>query len=107
MADRPWIAGPEGLVVTIRLTPKGGRDEVGGVEALSDGRIVLKARVRAAPTEGQANAALIALLAKTLDVARSKVTLAAGDSARIKRIAIEGDGKALAARLETIVSGLT
>ena len=107
MADRPWTAGPEGLVVTIRLTPKGGWDEVGGVEALSDGRIVLKARVRAAPTEGQANAALIALLAKTLDVARSKVTLAAGDSARIKRIAIEGDGKALAARLETIVNGLT
>ena len=80
---------------------------MGGVETLADGRIVLKARVRAAPTDGQANAALIALLAKTLDVARSKVTLAAGDSARIKRIAIEGDGKALAARLETIVNGLT
>ena len=107
MADRPWTAGPEGLVVTIRLTPKGGRDEVGGIETLADGRMVLKARVRAAPTEGQANAALIALLAKTLDVARSKVTLAAGESARIKRIAIEGDGKALAARLEKIVSRQT
>jgi hypothetical protein len=30
--------------------------------------------------------------------------LAAGESARIKRIAIEGDGKALAARLEKIAS---
>ena len=107
MAGRPWIAGPQGLVVAVRLTPKGGRDEVGGVEALSDGRLVLKARVRAAPTEGQANAALLVLLAKTLDVARSKVTLAAGESARIKRIVIEGDSKALAARLETIVSRLT
>jgi hypothetical protein len=40
-------------------------------------------------------------------IARSKVTLAAGESARIKRIAIEGDGKALAARLEKIASGQT
>jgi uncharacterized protein YggU (UPF0235/DUF167 family) len=74
---------------------------------LADGRIVLKARVRAAPTGGEANAALILLVATTLDVARSKVTLAAGESARIKRIAIEGNGAALAARLETILSGLT
>ncbi len=59
------------------------------------------------PPKAQANAALIALLAKTLDVARSKVTLAAGESARIKRIAIEGDGKALAARLERTHDGLT
>jgi uncharacterized protein (TIGR00251 family) len=105
MSDRPWLIVPAGLVVIVRLTPKGGRDEVGGIETLADGRMVLKARVRAAPTEGQANTALIALLAKTLDVARSKVTLAAGESARIKRIAIEGDGKLLAARLERTVTG--
>lgn len=105
MSDRPWLIVPAGLVVTVRLTPKGGRDEVGGIQTLADGHVVLKARVRAAPTEGQANSALIALLAKTLDVARSKVTLAAGESARIKRIAIEGDGKALAAQLERTVTG--
>jgi uncharacterized protein YggU (UPF0235/DUF167 family) len=90
--------------VSVRLTPKG--DEVGGIETLADGRSVLKARVRAAPTEGLANDALISLLAKALDLARSKVTLAAGESARIKRVAIEGDGKALAARLEKIANGL-
>ncbi len=105
MAERPWLVTAGGLVVSVRLTPKGGRDEVGGIDTLADGRCVLKARVRAAPTEGQANAALIQLFAKTLDVARSKVTLAAGESARIKRIAIEGDGKALAARLEQITNG--
>jgi uncharacterized protein (TIGR00251 family) len=105
MSERPWLIVPAGLVVTVRLTPKGGRDEVGGIQTLADGHVVLKARVRAAPIEGQANAALIALIAKTLDVARSKVTLAAGESARIKRIAIEGDGKALAARLERTMTG--
>ena len=96
-----------GLILTVRLTPKGGRDEVGAIEMLADGRSVLKARVRAAPTEGQANDALIVLIAKTLDVARSKVTLAAGETARIKRIVVEGDGEALAARLETIVGRRT
>ena len=102
----PWIATPAGLSVTIRLTPKGGRDALDGIETLSDGRPVLKARVRAAPTEGKANAALLSLLAKTLGVPRRTVTLAAGDTARIKRVAIDGDGDALAARLQRLVTDL-
>jgi uncharacterized protein YggU (UPF0235/DUF167 family) len=102
----PWSATSSGLSVTIRLTPKGGRDALDGIETLADGRPVLKARVRAAPTEGEANAALISLLAKRLDVPRRAVTLAAGETSRIKRIAIEGDGAALAARLERLVTDL-
>ena len=62
--------------------------------------------MRAAPTDGEANAALLSLLAKTLDVPRRTVTLAAGDTARIKRIAIAGDGAALAARLQRLVTDL-
>ena len=104
MAERPWRVAAGGLVVSVRLTPKGGRDAVGGIETLADGRCVLKARVRAAPTEGQANAALIALLAKALDVPRSRVTFPAGEISRIKRIEIAGDGAALAARLEQLLA---
>lgn len=100
----PWNATASGLSVTIRLTPRGGRDALDGIETLADGRSVLKARVRAAPTESEANAALVALLAKTLDVPRRTVTLAAGDTARIKRIVIEGDGAALAARLQHLLA---
>jgi hypothetical protein len=99
----PWNATASGLSVKIRLTPKGGRDAIDGIETLSDGRSVLKARVRAAPTAGDANAALLSLIAKTLDVPRRAVTLAAGDAARIKRVVIDGDGAALAARLERLV----
>jgi uncharacterized protein YggU (UPF0235/DUF167 family) len=98
--QQPWIVTDKGLSVTIRLTPRGGRNALDGVETLADGRRVLKARVRAAPTEGEANAALVALIAKALDVPRRTVTLAAGETARIKRIVIEGDGAALAARLQ-------
>ncbi len=103
-AARPWALHPQGLMLAVRLTPKGGRDAVDGIDILSDGRAVLKVRVRAAPADGQANAALIACLAKTLDLARSAMTLAAGETARIKRILIAGDGAAIAARLEKLVT---
>lgn len=99
-ASRPWTATAEGLRLAVRLTPRGGRDAIDGVEILSDGRPVLKVRVRAAPSEGEANAALIALLARELGVSRSSVTLATGATARVKLLAIEGGGDALAARLE-------
>ena len=68
---------------------------------LSDGRPVLKARVRAAATEGEANAALLKLIAKTLSVPLRDVSLQAGATARIKRLSIAGDGPALLAALES------
>ena len=86
----------------MRLTPKGGRDAIDGVEQMADGRAVLKARVRAAPSEGEANAALIRLLAKTLEVPRRDVALTAGATARIKRLTIAGEAAALVAKLERL-----
>jgi uncharacterized protein YggU (UPF0235/DUF167 family) len=81
----------------VRLTPKSGRDSIDGPVRLADGSEVLSARVRAAPSEGAANAALLMLLAKTLGVPKSAVTLIAGESARLKRIHIRGDSAVLAA----------
>ena len=66
---------PRGTRVTVRLTPKAGRDALEGVAQLADGRSVLQARVRAAPHEGEANAALIKLLAKALGVPAREVQL--------------------------------
>jgi hypothetical protein len=86
----------------MRLTPKGGRDEIDRIEHLADGRSVLKARVRAAASDGEANDALMRLLAKALDVAPRQVSLLAGATARIKRLMIAGDGMALAAALEQL-----
>ncbi len=63
MTDEPWRPTPDGIVVTCRLTPKGGRDAIDGVARLSDGTSVLLARVRAAPEDVRANEALRALLA--------------------------------------------
>jgi uncharacterized protein (TIGR00251 family) len=95
----PWVPTADGLVVTVRLTPRGGRDAVDGIETLADGRSVLKVRVRAAPTEGEANAALVRVMAKIAAVAARQVHLVAGDTSRIKRLKIEGDGPRLAAAI--------
>jgi uncharacterized protein (TIGR00251 family) len=99
----PWTVQPDGLALTIRLTPKGGRDAIDGTAVLSDGKAVLKARVRAAPSEGLANAALIGLLAKSLRVAPGQVSVVSGATSRVKRVMIAGDGVSVAATLEKII----
>jgi uncharacterized protein (TIGR00251 family) len=92
-------SSPRSLRFVVRLTPKGGRNAVEGWQAGAFGKPVLKARVAAPPEDGKANAALVELMAETLDVARSKVKIVSGSSARIKTIEVEGDGVVLAARL--------
>jgi hypothetical protein len=104
VATRPWSAMAGGVALSVRLTPKGGRDGIDGIELLADGRSVLKARVRAAPSEGEANAALIRLLAKAVGVPSRDVELSAGATARIKRLTIAGDGPTLIAALEKIAA---
>jgi uncharacterized protein len=106
MEAAPWIAVADGLRLTVRLTPKGGRDSIDGLGTLADGRTVLQARVRAAPSEGEANAALVGLIAKKLGVATRDVRVEAGASARLKRIKIDGSAAELAARLDRIVREL-
>jgi uncharacterized protein YggU (UPF0235/DUF167 family) len=86
----------------VRLTPKGGRDSVDGIETLADGSIVLKARVRAAPHEGAANDALCRLLAKAVGVPPRTVEIVGGAASRIKRVKMVGESRALMSALEKI-----
>ena len=103
-ATRPWAPTPGGVALAVRLTPKGGCDCIDGIELLADGRSVLKVRVRAAPSEGEANAALVRLVAKAVGVPPRDVSLTVGATARIKRLVISGDGPPLIAALEKIAA---
>ena len=76
--------------LAVRLTPRGGRDAIDGWASGPDGRPFLKARVAAPPVEGEANAALTALLAKSLGVSKSSVRIAAGQTGRLKSVELEG-----------------
>jgi uncharacterized protein len=102
MTQTPWRANSTGIVLSCRLTPKGGRNAIERTAILADGAGVLMARVRAAAEDGRANRALCELLAAALDVATSQVAIIAGAKSRIKRIAATGDPKALIEQLTAL-----
>lgn len=76
--------------LAIKLTPGSSIERIDGWDVDVDGHPVLKVRVRARPVEGEANAALLKLLAKTLGVAKSAVSLDRGGQSRLKMIRVEG-----------------
>lgn len=76
--------------LTVRVTPKGGRDAVDGWAHDEAGRPVLKLRVSSAPSDGQANVAVIALVAKALGIPKSAVRIASGETSRVKRLELDG-----------------
>jgi len=100
----PWRASSEGISVALRVTPRGGRDDIDGIATLSDGRSVLKVRVRAIADGGEANRAVTELLANSLHVPKARVRLLSGATSRLKQIAIDGDPAALDAALRTLTS---
>jgi uncharacterized protein YggU (UPF0235/DUF167 family) len=65
---------------------------------------VLKARVKAPPSEGEANDALVRLIAKAIGVPPRDVSLSSGATSRIKRLTIAGDAMTLVAKLEKIAA---
>lgn len=71
--------------IIVRLTPRGGRDEIQGWRDA-----VLRVRVAAPAVEGRANAAMLRLLAKALAVAPTRLRIVAGEHAREKTVEIEG-----------------
>jgi uncharacterized protein len=102
-----WWPVADGIRLRVRVTPRGGRDALDGVETLSNGRAAVKVRVRAAPEGGAATEAVRRVLARTLDCAASAVTLQAGATARIKTFCVQGEPAALGATLARAVEGAT
>jgi uncharacterized protein (TIGR00251 family) len=86
-----WALRPDGIAIAVRVTPRSSRDIFA---AGTDDHFA--ARLAAPPVEGAANEALIALVAKAFGVPKRAVTLVAGETARLKRLAITGDAALLA-----------
>jgi uncharacterized protein len=103
----PWRVSATGVSVALKVTPRGGRDAIDGVATLSDGRSVLKLRVRAIADGGEANRAVTELLARSLGVPKARVRLLSGATSRLKQIAIDGDGAALCEALRALTAAKT
>jgi uncharacterized protein len=100
----PWRYSTEGVSVALRVTPRGGRDDIDGIETLANGRSVVKVRVRAIAEGGEANRAVTELLAKALGVPRGKVRVLSGTTSRLKQIAVDGDPAKLGEALRTLTA---
>jgi uncharacterized protein (TIGR00251 family) len=103
----PWRYSTDGISVALRVTPRGGRDDIDGLETLANGRSVMKVRVRAVAEGGEANRAVTELLAKALGVPKAKVRLLSGATSRIKQIAVDGDPKSLGEALRVLTAAKT
>jgi uncharacterized protein (TIGR00251 family) len=73
----------DGVEILVKVTPGTSRDAVLGER---DG--VLRVAVSAAPEKGKANKAACALIAKTLGVAKSRISVIRGETARNKKILV-------------------
>jgi uncharacterized protein YggU (UPF0235/DUF167 family) len=106
----PWRYSTGGISVALRVTPRGGRDDIEGIETLANGRSVVKVRVRALAEGREANRAVTELLAKALGVSKPSVRLLSGSTSRTKQMAVEGDparlGEALRKLLADQVKGM-
>jgi uncharacterized protein (TIGR00251 family) len=106
MPDDPWRYSTEGVSVALRVTPRGGRDGIDGIEALANGRMVLKVRVRAIAEGGEANRAVTELFAKALGVSKARVRILSGTTSRLKQIAVDGDPRKLGEALRQLTTAL-
>ena len=75
----------DGVVLTLHIQPGAKRTETAGLHGDA-----LKIRLAAPPVDGKANEALIAFLAKTLGVPKSRVELVSGQTSRAKRVRVSG-----------------
>ena len=100
----PWRYSTQGISVALRVTPRGGRDDIDGVETLANGRSVVKVRVRAIADGGEANRAVTELMAKALGVTKASVRILSGTTSRLKQIAVDGDPAKLGAMLRELTA---
>lgn len=77
------------VVFQVRVKPRASRDAIEGVR---EGALVV--RLTAPPVEGQANEALLRLLASRLHVPKSAVRILSGERSRLKRVAVLGTTRA-------------
>ena len=82
-------------VIAVRVTPRAGRTAISGwyesprstSERTSP---IIQVKLAAAPVDGAANDALVALLAKSLDLPKRAIRIVSGERSRTKRIEIDG-----------------
>ncbi len=81
-----WIhETSKGVLLPIRMVPRASKNEIQGIHGDA-----LKIRLQAPPVEGKANQALIRFLSDALNLPRSQLSIASGETGRNKAVLVTG-----------------
>jgi uncharacterized protein (TIGR00251 family) len=106
LPDGPIIPTRDGLRVAIHLSPRARSDRLFGIVATAEGGRTVKASVTAPARDGQANEALLQLLARVWRLPRRDLSIAAGAASRNKIVRVAGDSHRLLAKLSGEIASL-
>ena len=106
MPDGPITPTRDGLRVAIRLSPRAKSDRLLGIIATAEGGRTVKASVTAPARDGQANQALLQLLARTWCLPRRDLSIVVGASSRSKIVRVAGEPHRLIAKLFSEIASL-
>ncbi len=76
---------PEGVRLNIRVQPRSSQNKICG-----ETNGALKIKITAPPVEGEANQAIIKLLAQWLEIPRANISIAKGETSKNKLVDIIG-----------------
>ena len=81
--------GEGGARLRVRVTPRARQTGMAGIVE-ANGKPALAIRLAAPPVDGAANKALLAFLADWLRLPKSSLRIVAGDTSRVKLVALRG-----------------
>jgi uncharacterized protein (TIGR00251 family) len=90
----------------VKVSPRASRQGIEGLIRDENGAKFLKIAVNAPPEDGKANREVLALLAKTIGIAKSRLSLVSGETARKKVLRLEAVDAALLTRLNDWINTL-
>lgn len=91
MNDLLNISERDGAVIfDLFIQPRASRNEICGIQSGA-----FKIRLTSPPVDGAANKLCIEFLAKTLGIAKGRITIIAGEKSRHKKVRVEGIDKDL------------
>ena len=106
MTSFPYRGSRDGLLLSLRVTPKSSSDQIAGIHTAAAGAMSLAVKVRAVPDKGLANKAVIRLLAETFGLAASSLTVVAGKTDRNKTVLIGGDFAKAQQAVDRLIAGM-
>ena len=106
MLDGAITLTRDGLRVAIRLSPRAKADRLLAVAPTAEGGQAIKVSVTAPPQGGQANEALLQLLARAWRLPRRGLSIVVGAASRNKIVRVAGDPDELIAKLSKEIASL-